>query len=749
MVRHVSLGSAGGALTRLKIASLFALALAAYLLPSAAAHADAGIAPPRRLDDASTPYPAGGKGDATVVLTAVVDADGVVTDVTVTQGQPPFAEAAAAAVRAWRFAPASRDGTPIASRVTATVTFRAPAPTPAPAPAKPAATSLPVTDRTPPTGSAAEAPPIAEVGVRGEREELDTNHIPRSETRFVPGAFGDPFRAIEALPGMAPWLSGLPYYYVRGSPPESVGYAIDGIRVPLLFHVGAGPSTIAPALVDSVDLYPGSYPARYGRYAGAIVAGETAPPQTDRPHAEFGARVFDANAFGETPYDDGRGTVLAAGRYAYTGLLTSIIVPDYTVGYWDYQARVTHRTWGADTASIFAFGSHDELTYKGAPTFRVEYHRADLRYDHPLPGGNLRVAGTFSADDTLTAVQTSTGAGANAALRGPGGRLRIEVDDRIDPMARVRAGGDFGVTRFDVDRLGDVIHAPHTDFEGGVYADVVWRPSRIVEVVPGLRLDGYHARGVDTFAPQPRVAAKVQMTRNLAWISALGTAHQEATEEVFVPAKLPASLDRADAYQFSEALEARLPSSMRLRATAFSSRILVAGQDSELANKGVEIFLRRDFTQRLGGFLSYTLSRSDSLQGSTVARALPDRTHLVSVVLGYDFGRGWRTGARFFYESGRQYQIDCPTPGCAPTSAMVAPGAFPANGTLPPFFRLDVRLEKRWAFSGGQWLAGTLECFNTLDKAEPTGVEYVPAIGLTTQKQSPIILPSIGIEGGI
>ncbi len=74
--------------------------------------------------------------------------------------------------------------------------------------------------------------------------------------------------------------------------------------------------------------------------------------------------------------------------------------------------------------------------------------------------------------------------------------------------------------------------------------------------------------------------------------------------------------------------------------------------------------------------------------------------------------------------------------------------AFSVTGKLPPFYRLDVRLEKRWSFVGGQWLAGTLECFNVLDKAEPIGADYVPSAGPVVQTQSPIILPSVGIEGG-
>ena len=461
--------------------------------------------------------------------------------------------------------------------------------------------------------------------MKGAREELGTNHIPTSETRLVPGAFGDPFRIVEALPGMAPWLSGLPYFYVRGAPPESVGYSIDGIRVPLLFHVGAGPSSIAPALVDSVDLFSGAYPAAFGRYAGAIIAGETTRPEdVDHVRGEVGARVFDAHAFAEAPLPGDGATVLAAARYSYTGLLTSLIVPDYKVGYWDYQFRASHRVAGRDMLSLFVFGSHDELTYRGAPTFHVDYHRADLRYDHPLPGGRLRVAATFSYDDTLTALQTNTGVGSTAALKGPGGRVRAELEERVSEGALVRAGADFGVERFDLDEYGivegapneGVVRPPHTDLEGGVHADVVWRPSRRVELVPGFRLDGYRTRGATAWAPQPRAAGRVEFARGWTWISAVGVAHQEPTEEVFVPARLPDPVvdeSGGDSYQFSEAVEAKLAFSIRVRATAFYSSIVARHIDEEERSAGIELFARRDFTERLGGFVSYTLSRADAL----------------------------------------------------------------------------------------------------------------------------------------
>jgi hypothetical protein len=96
---------------------------------------------------------------------------------------------------------------------------------------------------------------------------------------------------VEVLPGVASVLSGLPYYYVRGASPGSVGYFIDGVRVPLLFHVGPGPSVISPGLVERVDLFPGSFPARFGRYSGAIFAGSLLGTSSTTAYVESAAGV--------------------------------------------------------------------------------------------------------------------------------------------------------------------------------------------------------------------------------------------------------------------------------------------------------------------------------------------------------------------------------------------------------------------------------------------------------------------------
>lgn len=163
--------------------------------------------------------------------------------------------------------------------------------------------------------------PVEEVIVQGARKEPATTAMPSAEAQEMPGAFGDPFRAIDIMPGVVPVVSGLPFFFVRGAPPGNTGYFPDGVRVPLVYHLAVGPSVVHPALIDHVDFYPGGYPARFGRFTGGIVDAETRG-DAERTRFEGNLRLFDVGALAETQVDGGNGAALVAGRYGYPGLST-------------------------------------------------------------------------------------------------------------------------------------------------------------------------------------------------------------------------------------------------------------------------------------------------------------------------------------------------------------------------------------------------------------------------------------------
>jgi len=304
--------------------------------PPAPSKPQTPVTPPRA---AATPveYPVQAQGEALVVLELTISVQGTVTSARVVAGAAPFADRALAAAKTWLFEPAQRDGHAVAAKIRFALRFVPPAEPADGAVSAPSALSAP---SAPPQAPASAEPKMQEILVIGQREPI-RHTLGHAEVRDMPGAFGDPYRAIEALPGVVPIASGLPYFYVRGAPPGNVGYVFDGIPVPYLYHFAAGPGVLSPAFVDHVDLYPGAYPARYGRFAGAIVAGEMAPPRY-RLRGEAAIRLVDSGAVIEAPFAGGRGSAMVGGRFSYTAAVLSLIVRDVSLSYWDYQGRARY-----------------------------------------------------------------------------------------------------------------------------------------------------------------------------------------------------------------------------------------------------------------------------------------------------------------------------------------------------------------------------------------------------------------------
>ena len=97
------------------------------------------------------------------------------------------------------------------------------------------------------------------------------------------------------------------------------------------------------------------------------------------------------------PWDGGRGTVVVAARYSYTGELFSLLPNDTILRYGDYQLRVDHPLAGGQ-ATLFAFGALDDvgwtnLVASGQEYGALQFHRLDLRWRRAIGGGRLLLGG--------------------------------------------------------------------------------------------------------------------------------------------------------------------------------------------------------------------------------------------------------------------------------------------------------------------------------------------------------------------
>ncbi len=633
----------------------------------------------------------------------------------------------------------------------------------------------------PPAAAATDAPAVAatdaplEAVVSGPPRAPGAISMGSADVRVLPGAFGDPFRAIEALPGVTPTFSGLPYFYVRGAPPGNVGYFIDDVRVPALFHILAGPAVLPPALIQRTELYPGGYPAEYGRFAGGIVAAETRQP-TAGVHAEATLRLIDAGALVEAPLPGGIGYALAGARYSYTAPVLSLIVPTLRFDYWDYQGRVVFDLSPRSRLTVFAFGSHDDLESRAEgvwiPDYASDFHRVTLRYD-------ARVGEATSVQQSLTfGVDHSIASNADVEtplVRDTSIAARAQVVHRASPAVLVRAGADATLDAYQLESNASVrspfdtsLFPSRDDIATGVFADAVIDAGHGVQITPGVRLDLWGSRGTSAISGDVRLAARVPLTSRVRLLEAAGLAHQAPGFILPVPGAAIGGLDGGlqRSVQTSTGVEADLPLAITASATVFydaffnladPAGVMVPQVQSTLpfdlswlakrsqgSGAGLEVYLRRKLTEQLGGYLSYTLSRSSRQVDGMSFAALFDRTHVLSGALSWDIGRGFRVGARGTFYTGS------PVSPYYPAAEVAAYG----HSRLPPFFRLDVRAEKRWTIASRGWIALVLEAQNVTLAKEADGLTCATSptgrpTGCAPAEVGPITLPSLGLEGGL
>jgi outer membrane receptor for ferrienterochelin and colicin len=292
---------------------------------------------------------------------------------------------------------------------------------------------------------------------------------------------------------------------------------------------------------------------------------------------------------------------------------------------------------------------------------------------------------------------------------------------------------------------------PRTDVAAGAWTDFVIAAGPRLELTPGLRADVYASNGVTVSALDPRIAAKFKITDHVRVTHAYGVAHQPPSFIVPVPGLTPGDLKSGlqTSVQTSAGVEVDLPQATTATLTLFQnafydmndalgsrSNVTTGGFGNALTQRsrgqayGLELFVHRRLNRRLGGFLTYTLSRTTRTLPYAKFPSAFDRTHVANVALAYDLGRSWRAGTRLVFYTGTP--VINRTQGTIPVQPTIS------SDRNPAFYRVDLRLEKRWNLSQRAWISFVAEVMNvTLSKENYNGTEV-----------GPITIPSIGAEAG-
>lgn len=717
-----------------------------------------------------------------VNLVLAIEADGTGAVESCAGGDAMCARVSDAIARA-RFEPARRNGRAMASRIA--MRFRI-----APAEPEEAAAAPPDTPGT--NAEIDRVEPDLEYGATAaiERPPEGAVRLELEETRDLPGTFGDPFRAIEALPGVTPVLSGLPYFYVRGAPPSGTLYVYDDIQLPALFHLGLGPAVVHPRMVGPIRLYTGVPPARFGRFIGGVIEGEGPDPlEDDGVHGDFEARLIDVNAMVQFPVGDGQ--LAVAGRYGYPGLLLSIFSPEVDLAYWDYQLRFEHPLGDRDEIEVVALGSFDSLTTVQQPddpgeepeenSLGIHFHRLELRYIREVDSFEFGTALRFgweesSLDDEIGIVAATFGSRLWTHYDGEDVELRVgaELIGAAGDMTFQQQGGGPGSGEAPQDPARNSVFASVAGRSlAALYGEIRVDASEAITVDGGVRTDVWTTGATVEAAIDPRLRGTFHVTDWMDLDLAIGVARQPAVFFIPLPGLTEVAIDRGlqTAAQIEAGVAIEPMENLEIETQFFAHRYwdllfpdlfiedevcaeLGAGcmevqPDPRVdgLSYGAELFVRRDPEEKLSGFLSYTLAWAelDAIPGIEYTPSY-DVRHILNAAARWEIFEGFTLGLRVHFRTGKMLGA------WFITLEDGEPGLGRYEQRLPPFFRADASVAYGWDTSWGN-LRVTLEWLNLTWAEEPTQldcpevmlgpptsecpVEYLPAI----------VVPNLALRG--
>jgi hypothetical protein len=595
--------------------------------------------------------------------------------------------------------------------------------------------------------------------VRAGRPEIPKVEISGEEARQLPGSSGDPLRVLGSLPGVVQiaWPAAL--YVVRGANPGNTGFFLDGIRVPELFHLGLELSVIHPYLIDGVDFYPGGSPANYGPYVSGIMAARTVAPPPDRVHAAADVTVFDAGGIMTAPWDGGRGTVLVAARYSYTGALFSALQNDTILRYGDYQLRVDHPFAGGQ-ATLFAFGALDDVGWTTLDTTQeygaLQFHRVDLRWRRAIGGGRLLIGVTGGADwANSTLFERAIKVRALSAMpraiytRPLSASVDLEVGANVDAQTFATVIPPFQNKQSDLGRSRQALSQ-------AAYATVMIHAGDRLVISPGLRTDLFAEESTTALFVEPRLDVLFKVSDTLSLRADGGRYAQMPSLPVSVPGFEAFGLADYGAQTSlggSLGVETRLPGHLTLGVTGYYQKLRLTdvrnididqsgeNQPSDLdflvardgRAYGAELLLRRADTGRFFGWLAYTLSWSQRYDDNGVlGRSDWDERHILNLVAGRRLGRSYTVGLRFHLNTGRWAPV------------FLGGGEYQQ---LPAYYQIDLRAERRFVFD--RFVMDVYaDVGNVTRNTEVLQLDAVPTSSgqMIQQDKVDLFLPTVGLH---
>lgn len=636
----------------------------------------------------------------------------------------------------------------------------------------------------------AEAPPSAQI-------------LGREEIRRAPGVQEDVVRAVSLLPGVGVTIGGRNDLVVRGGAPFENLFVVDGLEVPNINHFGSQGSTGGPLalvnieFVQQAEFGAAATDARYGDRTASVTRIGLREGTDRRLAGQLNLSATGAGVLLEGPV--GRnGSFYVNARRSYLDLIFELADFSFVPSYWDFSGKIVQRFGERHTVSLFGIGALDDFSYNNATADDLfdNSRIPSLTQRQYFTGLTWRMSGrrslldvtlgrtwtrfeTFQNDTLGTRIfQNFSTEGDNSLRTDLTHEVSRAVSVTVGNTARLASALDYEI-RLPGDLRRDAQGVPRplavdtsfTAFRNATYASVRWQASSRLALTAGLRGDWYGQLGEYRVAPRlvanlgvgPRDGLSLALARTWQAPSFIWLTGDPANPALtpFRADQVVLGWNRLLRPDLKLQLEAYAKRYADYPARAFRPQAVLAPSGFEDVTNdipfglepleaagegravGAELFVQKKLSEvPVYGLASLTVARSEfrGLDGTWRPGAYDGR-FIGTVAAGWRPNRAWELSGKFRLATG------------LPTTPFVTSGElagtldftqYNAGPRLPTFHQLDVRVDRRWSFSGSQ-LVLYLDVQNVYGRKNVSQFQWNARLGAPEANETLGVFPTIGV----
>jgi hypothetical protein len=636
------------------------------------------------------------------------------------------------------------------------------------------------------------------------KDPLEVNSIRNfsyEEIRRSPGGFEDVIRALSILPGVAQADAGRNDLIVRGGAPSENLYLINGIEVPNINHFGTQGATGGPLSYVNLDFVretsfsTGGFSSLYGDKLSSVLNINLRDGREDRIG---GKGTISASQFGlnlEGPITQSSNFIFSA-RRSYLDFIFKAADFAFVPEYYDVLLKADFNTHAQDAFSFLFISAFDNVKFfnddaeqrfdnsRILGTDQVQYV-AGFTYRHLFTNGffNLALSRNYvdydsrQSDSLLNPIFTNKS-------KEEENSLRADLVFKLSKTSELNIGGTAKLIEADYDILfptfvtsfGDSLPVTSLKTENtytkfGVYTNFNTLLFNKLTANVGVRSDIFTALNKKVyFSPRLSLSYAVTDLTNINFST--GIYHQSPSYIWLEAFESNKDLRMINVNQFVFGFDHRITSDALLKVEAFykdydnyptsllrpylvlaNTGAGFTGSDDNFSSFGLEPLIDAGFGKARGielslqkklseipyyGIFSFTYSKSDytSLDGIERSGSY-DQNWIVNLSGGHKFDEFWEISSKFRFASGKPY-----TPFNPDGSQDIANYN---TARMKSSHSLDVRVDKRWYFSG--WTLITyLDIQNIYNQKNASGIRWDRREMKVDESSSIGILPSIGIS---